>query len=141
MGGIAPLNPEYSEATTLVSALPLPTLRSSEDVGVEQKHQEKSAGRKERWTWRLKLNVREAWHEAGLHDVPPLAGEALVLLDAEQHMGRLALVDDEYRPLGRGFFGQLVSWLNSRLERVVITMARLRTRTVQWIRFALGVPR
>ena len=38
----------------------------------------------------IKLNVRKSGHGQGIHEVPTLAGDTLVLLNAEQHMGRLA---------------------------------------------------
>jgi len=38
------------------------------------------------------------------------------------YMGRLAAIGDKNRPYAGGFLAPLVSWLNSRLEMVVMVM-------------------
>jgi hypothetical protein len=50
-------------------------------------------------TGRIKLDAGEAGHRQCIGNLAMPGRDAPIVLDAEQHMGGLALVGNEYRPL------------------------------------------
>jgi hypothetical protein len=57
----------------------------------------------------LQLDIRKPRHGEQVGNVPALARDTLVLLDAEQDMGGLAAVRDDYQSSKAAFLALLVS--------------------------------
>lgn len=54
---------------------------------------------------RIEVDLRKSFHGQGIDDVSTLAGDAVIFIDAEQHVSGLPAIGDENRPVRRGLLG------------------------------------
>jgi hypothetical protein len=71
---------------------------------------------------RIELDIFEARLVQQLANGRPAARQAAIGVVTQEHIGRLASIGDDDRPMSAARLARPIFWLNSRLENVVIVM-------------------
>jgi hypothetical protein len=79
---------------------------------------------------RIELDIFEARLVQQLANGRPAARQAAIGVVTQEHIGRLASIGDDDRPMSAARLARPIFWLNSRLENVVIVMPPAREQSI-----------